>query len=268
MRIDFIGVGTQKGGTTSLNRYLSKHKDICIPEREMHFFDDETQDWESPGYDSYHAYFNASESGLGHGHASVPATSNAFNNDSPRRVRGEITPIYMYWEPSIERIYRYNPDAKLIILLRNPTARAFSHWAMEKSRYQENLCFSEALRQESARCAQAATNNQHRIFSYLERSRYSLQLKRILRFFSHSQILVLRSEELFREPHVSLLKVTNFLEVTPLTRLGAIHARQGVYPVTLSHADWKFMVDELESDISSLETLLDWDCSEWRRPWM
>lgn len=264
MKISFAGIGTQKGGTTSLNAYLRTHNLISIPEGEPHFFDDETQDWDSPDIASYHAMFTNSNNELNHDND--PTTVGLDAEGSQVSIYGEITPIYMYWEPSIKRIHTYNPDIKLIILLRNPMARAFSHWAMEKSRGQESLCFSDALRTEAQRCREGIPDRQHRVFSYLDRSRYSVQLKRILKYFPLSQMLILRSEELFQAPEINLHRITDFLGVPAFSEIKPIHARPGDYINSLSYADWRYMASELNEDITSVESLLGWDCLEWRQP--
>lgn len=260
MRLDFLGIGTQKGGTTSLNAYLRQHERIDLPNRELHCFDDEALDWPHPDFDPYHSHFTHP--------VSLPV--NGGPEASPGTVRfrllGEITPIYMYWEPCAERIYNYNPAIKLIILLRNPLARAYSHWAMEKERGLEHLSFSEALRQEPLRC-QAGSPGQHRVYSYLDRGRYAFQIRRLFRWFTRSQMLILRSEELFHAPTVTLRRLTDFLQIPPFAELIPTHSRRGVYPDVLRQDDWEFMATALEEDIRDLEDQLGWDCEAWRRPW-
>ena len=97
-RIDFIIAGTQKGGTTALYEYFRLHQNICMADKkELHFFDEDRYfEKKNPNYSKYHKYFNPNE------HS---------------QVIGEATPIYMYWNKSIERIYVYNPQIKLIIIL-------------------------------------------------------------------------------------------------------------------------------------------------------
>jgi hypothetical protein len=101
----FLIAGVQKGGTTALFDYLRDHPQLNLaPEKEVHFFDDEAQDWSAPDYDAFHARF-------------APA--------GPGRISGEATPIYTYWPDSLERIRAYNPEMKLILLFRDPIARAW-----------------------------------------------------------------------------------------------------------------------------------------------
>ena len=75
---------------------------------------------------------------------------------------------------------------RLIVILRNPIERAYSHWAMEHRRGNDPLPFNLALEQEDARCREALPL-QHRVFSYVDRGFYSAQLRRLWRFFGESK---------------------------------------------------------------------------------
>ncbi len=157
----------QKGGTTALFDYLKDHPDLAMaPEKEVHFFDDEASvDWARPDYAAYHARFDPDRPGL----------------------RGEATPIYIYWPGSIERIARYNPRAKLILLFRDPVERAWSHWRMERSRGAEALPFDVCIRQGRSRVDDPSAPGHHRVHSYVERGFYGAQLTRLYRFFPQSR---------------------------------------------------------------------------------
>ena len=101
--VEFLIAGVQKGGTTALFSFLSRHPKLFLPPcKEVHYFDDESVDWQSPDYSRLDAYFRDRSSG---------------------QIAGEATPIYTYWQPSAERIQRYNPAMRLIVLLRDPSGR-------------------------------------------------------------------------------------------------------------------------------------------------
>jgi hypothetical protein len=70
----------------------------------------------------------------------------------------------MYWYDAPRRIWQYNPDMRIVILLRNPVDRAYSHWNMERERGAEPLEFRQAIATEADRC-RAALPAQHRVFS-------------------------------------------------------------------------------------------------------
>ena len=99
--------------------------------KEVHFFDDEKYFKKNKvNYEVYHKY---------------------FTNDNSK-IKGESTPIYMYWSLAMKQIYEYNPQIKIIAVLRNPIERAFSHWNKERNNKKETADFSTAIRQESVRC--------------------------------------------------------------------------------------------------------------------
>ena len=178
-RLSFLICGAQKSGTTALAAYLRQHPLIHLPEKkELHFFDDETQAWPEPDLTALHHHFQTADSD---------------------QIWGEATPISLYWDPTAERIWRYNPAMRLIVILRNPIERAYSHWAMEHRRGNDLLPFALALEQEEERCLEALPQ-QHRIFSYVDRGFYSAQLRRLWRFFGRNQVLVLQREERRESP--------------------------------------------------------------------
>ena len=132
-KVDFIIAGTQKGGTSALDAYLRLDPQICLPHKvkEVHFFEaDPLFDTGEPDYRLYHAFFKPR---------------------SWHRLVGEATPGYMYCEDVPRRIHAYNPDMKIILSLRNPIDRAFSHWNMNKKRGFEPLSFGDAIRGEEER---------------------------------------------------------------------------------------------------------------------
>lgn len=190
-RVNFMVIGVQKAGTTALFDYLGDHPDLALSaEKELHFFDDETQDWAQPSYDRYHARFPRADG----------------------RIRGEATPIYIYWPGALERIAAYNPDAKLILMLRDPVARAWSHWRMEARRGVEMHDFAWCIRQGRRRLFEADPWGHHREFSYVERGFYGEQIERLYRLFPERQVLVRKAEDLRADPARVLGEVADFLE--------------------------------------------------------
>jgi hypothetical protein len=190
--LDYLIAGVQKGGTTALHSFLSHHHQISMPPRkELHFFDNEEVDWSRPDYAPLHRHF-VGEDG---------------------RKRGEATPIYTYWPPAAERIYRYNPAIRLIVILRDPVERAYSQWAMETSRGDEELSFSQAIREGRRRVFAAPLSRGQRIFSYVERGFYAEQIDRLLSLFAREQVLFLRTKDLWDRHVETLIQVCDFLTV-------------------------------------------------------
>ena len=126
------------------------------------------------------------------------------------RPCGEATPIYAYWRQAPERIRTYNPAMRLILTLRDPVERAWSHWRMEVARGAEMRPFAWCIREGRARVA-AAPAGQHRVFSYVERGFYADQLERLFQLFPPTQVLVLRSDVLKADPGEALNQVRRFL---------------------------------------------------------
>ena len=243
-KVDFAICGTQKGGTTALDKYLRKHSDISMAvKKEVHFFDsDKYFKYWIPNYRAYHRFFP--------------------NTDKSKLV-GESTPIYMYWPSAVDRMFKYNKDFKLIIILRNPILRAYSHWNMEKEFGNESRPFSEAIRTE-ATLISSDQYQAHEIFSYLDRGLYSRQIKRLWRYFPKSQVYVMKSEELQSQPVRELNKLCEFLKIASMPKFSELSAFVQHYETAMSNADVSFLASFFSEEISELEQLLNWDCSEWR----
>lgn len=244
MGISCLIAGTQKGGTTALADYLRKHPSVFVPERkELHFFDNEQEDWNKPDYERLHQYYTAA---------------------NKEQLWCEATPITMYWEPCAQRIWNYNPEMRIIISLRNPIDRAYSHWAMEKSRQKERLTFEQAIEKEEER-ARTALPQQDRIYSYLDRGYYSSQIKRLWRWFGRKQVLILKQEDLIKNPKNTLNKICSFLDVARYENIDTITSNQGQYNSQLPDSMRQQLLKMYSGEITTLENMLNWDLNEWRK---
>jgi hypothetical protein len=242
-QVGCVIAGTQKGGTTALASYLYEHPEISIPgSKEVHFFD---SDWQFSAarldYAEYHSVF-----------AECATT----------RVLCDATPIYMYWEPALARIWQYSPAMKWIFVLRDPVSRAFSHWNMQRRKGRDHLDFLEAIQTESARC-RAALPLQHPWWSYTDRGFYAQQLRRILRFFPASQLLVLKSENLRREPQRVLDEVAQFLGIAPFKTRTAREVYAIPYATGIDPEARRLLVRTFEPAVRDLERMFGLDCSAW-----
>jgi hypothetical protein len=236
-RVNFLIIGVQKGGTTALFDYLGDHADVALSrEKELHFFDDETQDWAAPDYGAYHARFD----------------------DPAGRPLGEATPIYSYWPGALERIATYNPAMKLILVLRDPVDRAWSHWRMEYARGVEREGFARCIRQGRQRLFDAEPWGFHREFSYVERGFYGEQVERILTLFPREQLLILTSAGLESDPAVALASVRAFLGLPPgqAPTPRRVHVGQEMnYPSELTTEDVAFLREIYAADAERLAAL-------------
>jgi hypothetical protein len=245
--IDFVVAGAQRSGTTSLDLEFRRHPSVAMPaaRKELHFFDDDARFRDAVvDYAPYHA---------------------SFPPRRPGELRGEATPSYMYWNPAAERIARYNPAMKVIVVLRNPIARAFSHWNKERQNGREPLPFLAALVAEADR-SKASRTGQDRRTSYADRGRYAGQLRRLAAHFPSSQLLVLRSEALTDEPASTLARIAGFLDVPPFPNAEPIRANARRYERPMRREEWEWLAERLAPEIRELEALLGWDCSDWLAP--
>ena len=245
-RVSFLICGTQKGGTSALYRYLRHHPDLFLPdEKELHFFDDETQAWPNADLEKLHQHFKKAR---------------------PEQLCGEATPITMYWDRAPERVWKYNPNMKLIVLLRDPVARAFSHWAMETARQAETLNFRDAIEREHKRAA-SCRPLQDRVHSYTDRGFYSGQIRRLWRLFGIDNVLILRQDWLEKNPQSSLKRICKHLEVYPMQNIKPLKERVGEYSATMDEATRSKLQRLFKAEIFQLEEMLGWDCSDWVESW-
>jgi hypothetical protein len=242
-RLDFIVAGAQKSGTTALHYFLTKHPEIALPDKqEMHFFDDEKVFSGPVDYDLLHRHF--------------PTVAGST-------IAGECTPNYIYWRPAIERIWNYNPKIKLLILLRNPADRAFSHWNMQRSKGREPLDFLDAVNEEKRRTAQPLSLESRR-FAYVTRGFYSEQLERVFTFFPRKQTKTIKFEDFRDNNRETLDSIFHFLD---LRALGAVRSKdRNVVPYerAMTVDERKRLFAIFADEIARLEQMLGWDCSDWK----
>lgn len=212
---DFIIIGTQKAGTTSLHAYLSQHPQFLKPyEKEVHFFDgglDPSIDNYKKGQAWYRAHFPFRKNG---------SASRVF----------EASPLYIFNPLVPGRMFNLLPQARIIAILRNPTDRAISHYFHEKQRGYESLPIMEALLEEERRLESAIRLKDYKNYSFIHhsyksRGHYSEQLERYLKFFPRQQVLILNSEEFFHDQHNILRQVTDFTGVDSDFKVKDSHPR-------------------------------------------
>lgn len=248
--LDFMIIGAQKSGTTALSEFLDQHPNIQMAlGKETHLFDGEQFDsnWSADEISNeYESFF--------------PESANA-------ELMGEATPIYLYFPEIAERLANYNPDLKLILILRDPTERAYSHYLMEYERGNESKPFWLALLLENYRIAQDKNprdeSSSKRRHSYRSRGCYARQLENLLSHFPQEQILVLRNEELRGDHAETLKRVFEFLGVPEtLVESQTIFSRES----TLSDVPISsyLLRRSYRSELSALEQLVPFSVEDWR----
>jgi hypothetical protein len=242
--IDFLICGTQKGGTSALDAYCRQHQDLLMADaKEVHFFDNESLFRNGkPDYRQYHQHFPPHEEG---------------------KLRGEATPVYMYWPNAPARIHAYNPDIRLIVILRDPVERAYSHWQMEFHRGYETLPFGKAVREEAARLQQADADHR-RVYSYVDRGRYLHQLELLWSLFGREHVLVVFNEDLRQSPAAVLQQISVFLGIPAFTAIEerTENAQDYDNPMTAEDRAWLHAV--FEPEIANLEVALGKKLEFWR----
>jgi hypothetical protein len=174
----FVGIGVARGGTTWLHTLLSGHPRVSMPthRKEVRFFDrnyDRGLDW-------YESFFCPSAEAAGYD------------------AIGEISPPYFYCEECPDRIAATLPAAKLLVILRHPVDRAYSHYGFVVQRRNFQGSFEEFLAKRP---------------KMLEKGFYSRSFDRYLRYFERDRILALVFEQAVRHDEMARRALSTFLEL-------------------------------------------------------
>lgn len=174
--IDFIGVGFSRCGTTWIAKCLQEHPEICTPEwKEVNFFDFDYNYNKGIGF--YKSFFKGYEN----------------------KVIGEYCPEYVYEEEALRRMSKDFPDTKIILSLRNPIDRAFSHFLYVKRKNGQIQMFDELF--------------EHDPKGVIDKSMYGKYLGRIYQYFKPEQVLVLIHDDYKNNPKKFIQSIYQFLNV-------------------------------------------------------
>jgi hypothetical protein len=193
--LDFVVIGAQKGGTTTLFEHLRHHPRLCLP-----------ADKEAP-------FFNRPE-------LYTRGVDQLFTTYFPQplptdRLLGTVTPQYMCIAGCADRLADAFPDARLVAILRDPVERAFSHYRMAVRRGQETRSFDDAIAAmlagpEALEVARASSGLGE---TYVAWSEYGRVLDTYLARFGREQVLVTYTSDLERDPAAVIGAVCGFLAV-------------------------------------------------------
>lgn len=211
---DFLVIGTKRGGTTSLWRYLIQHP--LVPRlfpawntKTSHYFED---NW-TRGEAWYRSHFPTTRR----------RTALERRHGGPVKV-GEAAPLYMFHPLAAGRVADLMPRARMIVLLRDPVQRAYSHWKERRTEGTEPLDFAAALAAEDSRTARERerliadpgyVSAAFDWYSYRARGRYLEHLEPWLDRFDRSQLLFVPSETLYRDPAATYGRVLEFIGLPP-----------------------------------------------------
>ncbi len=186
----FLIIGTMKGGTTSLHRYLRQHPEVFMPERkELNFFLDE---YAGPPIDP------PEERNWSRG---ITWYERQFAGAEHERAVGEASANYSRYPtyPGVaERIAELVPEVKLVYLVRNPIDRVLSHYLHDFAKGREQRPLHIAVRRDDR---------------YLTPSRYATQVEHYFRIFSPTQVLLLKTDDLLTRRATTVGRVLEFIGV-------------------------------------------------------
>ena len=199
----FLVVGAAKSGTTALYHYLAQHPEVFLsPIKETNFFALKDKDLSFKGPGDYKGIHRRTITEIGDYY-------NQFIKVTDEKAIGEICPSYLYFEDAPKNIKEHIPKVKIIAILREPVARAFSAWVHLTRDGREYLNFKESLADEPRRIKE----NWAEIWHYKEESKYYDQLKRYYDSFPKENIKVVIYEEFQGNPLKVYSELCKFIDV-------------------------------------------------------
>jgi hypothetical protein len=205
---DYYIIGAAKSGTTSLYDYLVQHQCVQpITTKEPRFFD---------------KYYNRGENWY---RINFPFTFQKFISEKINKnkfITGDATPRYLDHPHAPHRIKKITPNAKFIVLLRNPIDRAYSNYNMRINAKREHLSFEDTIEKERKQVKDEFKKMQQNeeYYSrdyyhnaYLDRSIYVDKLKRWMEVFPKEKFLIIQSEEFFKDTSKMYKEVLEFLNL-------------------------------------------------------
>ena len=201
---DFIIIGAQKSGTTSLYNFVIKHPAIApATKKELHYFSVQY----ARGELWYRSNFPTNLSRY-----------NFYKRTNQRLHSGEASPLYLFYPMVPGRMKEALPDVKLIVILRNPVDRAYSHYHHSLRKNMEPIMsFEKAVELEEERCTGEREQliqdpnfipKHYRAHSYLARGVYADQLENWFKHYDRKQFLILAMEDLRKNPQQTLDQVS------------------------------------------------------------
>jgi len=188
---EFLIIGAQKSGTTSLFHYLTEHQTVLknpLRHKEIYFFNKKYE----KGIQYYRHYFPLKWS---------------------RGEVGEATTTYLHDDHTALRVHAHIPDVKLIVILRDPCERAISHYYHQVVRGRETRSLEEAFSASILHRYEAGIQKDGWSYGYLFNGDYGRHLEEWLKYFDRAQLYVGKAENMFSEPQLEFDRICDFLEI-------------------------------------------------------
>lgn len=256
LRYGFAIVGVQKAATSTLSQALTWHPQVLkAPRKEVGFFNRTDLDWSAPPYDDH----------------VVPRTK------PQQRVVGDATPLYLWWPQALERMHAYHPGFRLVVVLRDPIERAFSHWAMLRERAPDRAPdWPDVVRRHLDRPLPSGRTGggpepgagpAKGAASVFSRGLYAEQLERGLATFPREQWLVLEFRAMLGDFAATVDRTTDHIGIRRLRNPAPLrHALAGADQVSgtaPTPAELVAIAQRYEDDLARLPAVAGIDVSDW-----
>lgn len=234
----FICIGVQKAGTTSLIYHLNQHPDVFMANGEPHFFD-----------------------------TTIPTTSaiTAYEQQfiTTKSIVGEKTPSYNYLRYAIDRIFNYNPNMKLVLILREPVSRAFSQYNMFLNKKNKTLNEKQVLldfkKEQDTPLSTLTKNGQY----YIIRGKYDEIISYILTKFSRDNLYIGIAEEIKANKHKYYNEIFKFLGAAEISAINESANDQTPYKTPIPRRLEKMLYHIYKPHNERLYTLLGRKIDIW-----
>ncbi len=203
-------VGAPKSGTTSIYDYLAEHPSVFVPVRkELHF------------HSSPELRANVAGPGDAAAVRGIVTSSEEYqgyfaHTDASHTVVADVSPSYLYHARSAGRIHAVSPNARIVVLVRDPVERAYSQYLHLVRVQRENLDFEAALDAEDARRSAGWAS----MWRYVDTSRYARQISTYLETFGSDRVLILHAEHLRAARDETMAKLFDFIGLEPVETSG------------------------------------------------
>ena len=257
---DFIIIGAQKAGTSSLYSYLIQHPGIISAlDKEIHFFDSPSN--RAKGLYWYRKYF-----------CTMSKKQRLQKKLGYLPLTGEATPSLLFDLHAPKFVAQVIPNVKLIVLLRDPISRAYSHYNHNrKFEGREPLSFEQAIEQEPNRTHEKMEVWQHHEtyidvsighYAYVQRGFYDDQLKRWFQYFPRENFCILKSEDFFNDPQDQLDQLISFLNLPNYQFDCSNVSNSGKYKTELPTTTKEKLKSKFQAHNENLRQILGWS-STW-----